>query len=61
MNSILSKVLYSLITFIIIELIFSVAFIIRYLFYKSLFSKSTKVLFLIGSIIFLIISIYLNF
>lgn len=61
MINFLIKVFYSIATFIIVELAFSIAFFIRYLCYKSLYSKIDFLLFGVASFVFFVLSIYLNF
>ncbi len=56
-----NRILYSIVFFISVEVVFVSVFVVRYFCYKTLFSKTDKVLFIIGTILFFIISIYLNF
>ena len=61
MTNDLIKIFYSIVTFIIIECVFSIAFFIRYLCYRRLYSKIDSLIFSVFSLVFFIFSIYLNF
>lgn len=60
MNILMVKIISILKIFIILELVFSIAFFLRYLIFKSLFSNKTKYLYIIVSVLLFVISVYLN-
>ena len=60
MNILMVKIISILKIFIILELVFSIAFFLRYLIFKSLFSNKTKYLYIIVSVLLFAISVYLN-